>query len=146
MSLTQLFFSFRGRIGRLIYWLGTIGILALFAAFASVNLEDGGIVGTPALILVWAFLIPALWGQLALSAKRLHDRGKSAWWMLLFLLLPSFIDLVAGQMGGETGIVLLLINVAIGGWYFVEVGLLPGIRGPNDYGPDPLQPASGTPA
>ncbi len=143
-SLAQLFFSYRGRINREIYWLSTIGLLAVFAALVSIELADGGIIGKPALILALAYF-PLLWGQLAISVKRLHDRGKSAGWLLLFVLLPIFLELIAKQLGGSA-IVLLLINLAISGWAFVELGLRPGTRGPNDYGPDPLQPVSDTPA
>jgi uncharacterized membrane protein YhaH (DUF805 family) len=57
-----------------------------------------------------------LWPALAISAKRWHDRGKSAWWMLV-LLIP-----VIGWL-----------------WALVENGCLRGNAGTNRYGPDPLQ-------
>ena len=36
-----------------------------------------------------------LWGQLGVCIKRLHDRGKSGWWLLIFWALPAAV----GQAG-----------------------------------------------
>jgi hypothetical protein len=55
-----------------------------------------------------------MWICLAVMAKRYHDRGKSAWWILIFL-----IPIVGGI------------------WQWIELGLLRGDEGSNDYGPDP---------
>jgi uncharacterized membrane protein YhaH (DUF805 family) len=51
---------------------------------------------------------------LAVSVKRCHDRGRSAWFLLLWLL-P-------------------LVNI----WVAIELGCLKGTTGPNVYGEDPL--------
>ena len=64
---------------------------------------------------VLVLYVPVYWGFFALSAKRLHDRGKSAWWLLL-LFVPLFGFL----------------------WLLVELPFLPGTAGENSYGPDPL--------
>nr|WP_237183157.1 DUF805 domain-containing protein [Roseomonas gilardii] len=48
--------------------------------------------------------------------KRWHDRGRSGWWNLL-LLLP-FIGWL---------------------WLFISLCCRDGTRGPNRYGPDPLE-------
>ena len=53
-------------------------------------------------------IVPAL----ALAARRLHDTGRSAWWLLISLT-------------GIGGILLFI-------WY-----LMPGTEGENKYGPDP---------
>jgi uncharacterized membrane protein YhaH (DUF805 family) len=47
-------------------------------------------------------------------AKRCHDRGKSGW-MSLIALIP-----LAGAI-----------------WALVDLGILAGQLGPNEYGPDP---------
>ena len=52
---------------------------------------------------------------LAVSIRRLHDRDKSGWWVLL-----AFIPLI--------GAIILLI------WFIMR-----GTQGPNRFGPDPLQ-------
>jgi len=63
----------------------------------------------PALYLFAAFITVA-YAQLAVYAKRFHDRGKSAWWVLI-----AFVPLIG----------------------FLELGMLPGDPGPNTYGPPP---------
>ncbi|MGC1622609.1 MAG: DUF805 domain-containing protein, partial [Pseudolabrys sp.] len=36
--------------------------------------------------------IPIVISSVALAIKRLHDRNKSGWWLLVFYLLPGVID------------------------------------------------------
>jgi len=90
--MTQLLFSFQGRLNRKPYWMTVIAttvafILALLLALAALR-EYGLLPVTIAIILV--LYIPLIWIGLALSAKRLHDRDKSAWWLLVFYALPQF--------------------------------------------------------
>jgi uncharacterized membrane protein YhaH (DUF805 family) len=92
MAMTQLLFSFQGRLNRKPYWMTVIAttvafILALLLALAALR-EYGLLPVTIAIILV--LYIPLIWIGLALSAKRLHDRDKSAWWLLVFYALPQF--------------------------------------------------------
>jgi uncharacterized membrane protein YhaH (DUF805 family) len=88
-------------------------------------------------VLLLALFIPFFWSTLALSAKRLHDRNKSARWLFTFYLLPPILKRFAEGAGG-IGIVLLLASAALSIWAVVEFGFLRGTAGPNDYGPDPL--------
>jgi uncharacterized membrane protein YhaH (DUF805 family) len=44
------------------------------------------------------------------------------------------------------GLVLHLVGFAITVWAFVELGCLRSTVGPNQYGPDPLEPAALGPA
>ena len=142
MSLTQLLFSFQSRINRAKYWLVTVlsglvmialGTMAFISAFS-------GAEGATMLLVVLlvALFIPMIWIGLAIGAKRLHDRDKSAWWLLLFYLAPGVLQGIGDQAGG-TGIVFYLASFAIGIWGLVELGFLRGTMGPNRYGPDPLQ-------
>ena len=87
--------------------------------------------------------------SIAVGIKRLHDRDKSGWWLLVFYLVPSLLfgigtlvffygvgaEAVGGMIGG--GIVYLL-GFAVLVWAFVELGCLRGTLGPNRFGPDPL--------
>jgi uncharacterized membrane protein YhaH (DUF805 family) len=59
--------------------------------------------------------ILSLWFNLAVYAKRWHDRDKSGWWTLI-----SIVPVI--------GFV----------WILVELGCLPRTEGPNRYGTDPL--------
>ena len=89
--------------------------------------------------------IPLFWVSLALGAKRLHDRNKSAWWLVLFYVAPGVASGIGDQME-YLGFVLHLVAFAITVWAFVELGCLRGTVGPNQYGPDPLEPAALGPA
>src|SRR2546430_13641751 len=92
--------------------------------------------GTIAIILV--LYIPLIWIGLALSAKRLHDRDKSAWWLLVFYALPTILSTAADRTEDVQFITLHLISFGITVWAFVELGCLRGTVGSNRYGPDPL--------
>jgi uncharacterized membrane protein YhaH (DUF805 family) len=144
MPLSQLLFSFQGRLNRKPYWmtiLATAVIIVLLVVFALVMLGEqdfwaGGLLPVVLVILY----IPLIWISLAIGAKRLHDRDKSAWWLLLFYLVPAILS-TAGNHAGDIGIVLELASFAITVWAFVELGCLRGTVGPNRFGPDPLAPA-----
>lgn len=114
MNFGSLLFSFGGRISRSQFWLG-YGIQIAMIAFGYLCLLYGteyqNILALVASILI---LLPVMWICLAVMAKRYHDRGKSAWWILIFL-----IPIVGGI------------------WQWIELGLLRGDEGSNDYGPDP---------
>ncbi len=60
----------------------------------------------------WLSCIPGFAG----TTKRWHDRNRSGWWSLL-LLVP-----VIGWI-----------------WVFISLGCRDGSRGPNRFGPDPLE-------
>lgn len=140
MAMTQLLFSFQGRLNRKPYWMTVIAttvafILALLLALAALR-EYGLLPVTIAIILV--LYIPLIWIGLALSAKRLHDRDKSAWWLLVFYALPTILSTAADRTEDVQFIILHLISFGITVWAFVELGCLRGTIGPNRYGPDPL--------
>jgi len=147
MNIGQLLFSFKGRINRGKYWLailifviislvmGTIGYIADQAmAFQLLNL----------IVSIGLFI-----AGLAVGIKRLHDRDKSGWWLLLFYIVPSllfitgavifFYGLGAEEAGSViAGTVVYLIGAAVLIWAIVELGCLRGTEGPNRFGPDPL--------
>jgi uncharacterized membrane protein YhaH (DUF805 family) len=152
MKLQKILFSFEGRIGRGTYWLA---ILALFVAvlvltFAPFLLNSEAVA---VLLLVFSQLIwlLSLWPILAVGAKRLHDRNKNGWWLLVFWLLPFALVVVGsgivlyddprtGRSGDfSTGLILVLASLPPALWGIVELGILPGTRGPNLYGADPAQ-------
>lgn len=120
-DLGGLYFSFKGRIGRRAFWLrGLVPIIVLTA----------GVIGVIVLVLVEgqpaAWLRPVLvglgilwmllvtWASLSVQIKRLHDRDKSGWWILIDLV-P-----IIGQI-----------------WSLVELGCLKGTEGPNRFGEEP---------
>jgi uncharacterized membrane protein YhaH (DUF805 family) len=112
LTWKQILFSFEGRIPRRTYWgftlLATGAFYALLFILMAILGED---TGTIVAIVLW---IPMVWCGLAISAKRWHDRDKSAWWILIALI--PFIG---------------------GIWTFIECGCLRGTEGGNRYGEDP---------
>ena len=90
--MTQLLFSFQGRLNRKRYWLTSITILViilliLFSALFLIREHQFALAGLEFVLLAILYL-PLVWVGLALGAKRLHDRDKSAWWLLLFYFVP----------------------------------------------------------
>ena len=105
MKFTQFAFSLNGRIGRLEFWIGCVLILIGLRISAdlmdSTDTEEG---------LGVLLMLVMLWCSLAVSAKRWHDRGKSAWMNLIFFI--PYIGPI---------------------WTFIELGLLRGTEGPNRF-------------
>ncbi|USD65468.1 DUF805 domain-containing protein [Vibrio sp. SCSIO 43136] len=137
MSIKSLLFSFQGRIGRKHFWIwnaiyygsvmgASIGVGVLFPAYASIIL----------VVLLSGLLIP----DLAITAKRWHDRNKSNWYLLLnipLILGRVFVPAsVAGTQTSSTTMQALVSIVALvcGAWIFIECGLLKGDDEANRYG------------
>ena len=133
MSLTQILFSFDGRIRRTHYWLGLIGagfalgivafiVVLIFGGGAMMVAQGGGSAGQAAggglaivgFILYLAILVVGVWIGLALQIKRWHDRDKAWPWVFI-----SFIPIVGAF------------------WVLIECGFLDGTMGPNRFGPSP---------
>jgi uncharacterized membrane protein YhaH (DUF805 family) len=123
--MTNLLFSFEGRINRARFWLVNLGIfvaeMIIFAilgggAAMSANPEEAmAAVGPVAGIVLLVVIVIATWIALAIAVKRWHDRNKTGWWVLIV-----FVPVIGGL------------------WYLIECGFLKGTAGTNAYGPDPL--------
>jgi uncharacterized membrane protein YhaH (DUF805 family) len=83
MSSGRLYLSLAGRIPRSTF---NTALVALLAAFIILYVFMQTVFGLRSTLLLYPFLA---WAALALSAKRLHDRGQSALY-LLALLIPLF--------------------------------------------------------
>ena len=152
MKLQKILFSFEGRIGRGTYWLAILALIVALqvVTFAPFLLESEAAVLMLALTSQFISLL-SLWPILALGSKRLHDRNKNGWWLLAFWLLPFalfvggfsialFDDPRTGRSGDfATGSILVLASLPPALWGIVELGILPGTKGPNLYGADPAQ-------
>ena len=141
--------DFRGRSRRMEFWMFQLlnvivwfVIMAIgFSGFpwgemmsgdaAQVEAQMQGMDGIGAGFWV-AIVLAGLWGlgtfipALALTVRRLHDRGLSGWWYAGAIVL-SLIPLV--------NILAFFAYIAL----FV-IFVLPGERGPNKWGPDPKDP------
>jgi uncharacterized membrane protein YhaH (DUF805 family) len=152
-GIIGLLFSYQGRINRGKYWLAAaiyFGLMILVMAVAFISFgnsllaigdegaDDSMITGLISkgigfILLLLIIYIPMVISGVFVGIKRLHDRDKSGWWILVFYLLPS----VLGGLG-DTSFIFSLASFAVAIWGLVELGLLRGTVGPNQYGPDPL--------
>lgn len=141
MTWQQLFFSYQGRINRAKYWLAAlVYILVSLVAFglAFVIFSNRSAIPLAVILAVIIYILFIISG-FSVAAKRLHDRNKSGWWILIFYVLPGVLE-GGGRASGSysENQILSLIGFAISVWAFVELGCLRGTVGPNRFGPDPL--------
>jgi uncharacterized membrane protein YhaH (DUF805 family) len=139
MTFTQKLFSFEGRLRRQDFWICTLVLwgVSMMASIAIMTMFGGGFMAASmaaqgadpndpavaaglmaAMAPMWAaycvLWLLMLWPQLAICVKRHHDRGQSGW-MTLILLIP-----IVGFF-----------------WWLINLGILDGTPGPNQYGPSP---------
>jgi len=113
MTSWQLYVGLKGRINRRSFWLHGVLVLLVVGMVLMALLEIAGLPSERAEKL--ANLLIA-WPAIAISAKRWHDRDRSAWWVLV-TLVP-----LVGQL-----------------WALIDNGFLPGTRGENRFGPQPTR-------
>jgi len=141
---------FRGRLTRLGYWRWQIALLLIAAGitYAAVLLT---MTGAPRWVAALAFtpMAVALLAAAGVIARRLHDRGRAAWWLLIFVVAPwglaALSILFAEQSppidpAWTTPVILFttLASMALNVWGFVEIGLLRGSAEANRFGPAPV--------
>lgn len=156
MHVLNLLFSFHGRINRAQYWLGGLGAgflgtLAIFFA-AFIVAPHSGVKPDPmaqTLLTLGAFapvMFAMTWAGLAIQVKRFHDRNRSGWFALA-PLIPGLVmtsTLIGGVLVNAPAELVVpklvpwiglggLVNLAV----FVDLGLMPGMDGPNRFGDPP---------
>ena len=146
MDWGHLFFKFNSRTNRAKFW-----IAGLIFAVINVVMAIFGYVADQSVIFqaVNSMLgIVMLISSIAVGVKRLHDRNKSGWYLLLFYFVPGIVaalSVLIGEFVEDSSIiatVLALVAFALIVWAFVEMGCLRGTIGVNQYGPDPVAPAT----
>lgn len=153
MDWGYLFTSFDGRINRQPYW---ICVLIMAGCIIVINILWSLLIGTSANAQAWYQIVVMLlfaYPATALMVKRLHDRNKSGLFAAIFWA-PSIL-LFLGQLTGLSatpqtfegeivmapnglGWILILIALGVLIWALIELGILRGTDGTNQYGPDPL--------
>ncbi len=144
MDWNWFLFNFEGRINRAKFWLAAFIWYATVFSFMTIFLfvvagilrasgNDLHFVSTktmhPAFYLLgFPLLVIIVWLFAATAFKRLHDRGKSGWWLAPFFIAPGLLNKLSDWLD----------NV----WCFIELFCLRGTKGPNRFGPDPLAPVS----
>jgi hypothetical protein len=72
-------------------------------------------------------------GLASTGVRRLHDRGKTGYWLALYYLLPSMMSKNAGM--DTVGLIFSLVTFGILIWGIVDLGILRGEAGSNAFGP-----------
>lgn len=162
-------FGFDGRINRAKYWLAGLIILGsmiflmllayvpanillgteklhvdfsldkVFAVFdprsyRGLSRADLGSIMTHAIVMP-----PVLWMFLATAVKRLHDRDRSGWWLVVFFVLPGLCGQFADRLPDSYWALFVIWPIpACYLWGVAELYFLPGTRWANRFGPNPL--------
>lgn len=143
-------FSFQGRASRLEYW--RVVLLCVAVSAGVILLGCGAIlaIGSIAGVLFVA-LAPVLVVNIAAAARRLHDRDKSIWWLLVFQVAPFVAAGVAHRLAAQdeptarlASLPFSLASLVLVVWAWVEIGFLPGKPGANRFGD--LQTYDGRPS
>ncbi len=128
--------EFEGRSRRKEYWMFVLLLVAVMAVIAGVEAMTGlaATIG-PYGPLTALFLLATLAPSLAVGARRLHDTGRSGWWLLIgygpFLLAQVL------TLAGLLQLATILSVLALAGFVVLLVFMaVEGTRGPNPYGPD----------
>ncbi len=141
VDILALLSTYRGRINRAKYWIAVLCYLIIGVALTVLGIMLGilGSLGGYLMILVAVVVYVAMIvSGIFVGIKRLHDRGKTGWWLLVFMLAPAILSALGFAIGGFLATLCSLASLGISIWMFVELGCLAGTPGANQYGPDPL--------
>jgi uncharacterized membrane protein YhaH (DUF805 family) len=171
MDWTWYLFRFDGRINRAKLWLAGLIIVCWMIFLGALVLGIGNLSGITSLKSfgfgvddIFGIVDPAsfrslssadlfslcfkaigvplfVWVYVATSVKRLHDRDKSAWWIIPFFVIPGLYTQFADRLGDSWVVFpLALIAFILCIWGFIEMYCLKGSRKTNRFGPNPLAP------
>ncbi|MEN6082836.1 DUF805 domain-containing protein [Chromobacterium piscinae] len=109
-KFTRFWFSFGGRISRLSFLLGLLGLIVAFGFFTVVIIPILHSIYPVLVLLIYPFLAALLWSTVTLKIKRWHDMDRSGFHVLLSLI------------------------PVIGAIFFFLILIIPGTFGKNRYG------------
>jgi uncharacterized membrane protein YhaH (DUF805 family) len=143
-ELLKRYFAFSGRIGRGRYWRLTLLYLLAdglgSALFITIGIMTGAGPGDAiAFVAVPIFMIFMVAISVVIASvgvRRLHDRGKPGWWLLLYYAGPLWVLPASDWHGGGLVLPLAALGVLICG--LIDLGGQPADLGTNAYGPNPL--------
>lgn len=97
--------NFNGRARRKEYWMFALFNILIVLGLSLIFGFIGSMIDMPALAFVsYLYLLAVLVPSLAVTVRRLHDVGKSGWWVLLSLVpLASLVILVFTVMDSQPG-------------------------------------------
>jgi uncharacterized membrane protein YhaH (DUF805 family) len=169
MDYKWFLFSFEGRISRAKYWLAGLIILCsmflvlmvlaavatIFGIGAPLAINVIGIAASidfsddpaskaslfPQIVIIPMTLVFG-WCYAAASIKRLHDRNKSGWWIVPFIVASGLYGQFGDRLGGSYAAAVIELAVYIAFmWGGVEMCCLKGRPGPTGLDPTRWPPA-----
>lgn len=123
LSVLKNYAVFSGRARRAEYWYFILFNLIITIILMGIDYSLGLQIGISTVYSL-AVLIPSI----AVSVRRLHDTGRTGWWLLLPIV--AAITLVVPAIGA---FVVLIADIVI-----IVFLVLAGTRGENKYGADPI--------
>ena len=132
---------FGGRLSRLGFWRSyltfAIALAVTWGLALFVMMNFGALAAV--LLFPMPFILVSL---IAISVRRLHDRGKTGWWVVPFVILPEIVAFdVNAETAGSSPRALLalfsLVMIVLGLWGWVEIGFRRGTPGSNRFGDEP---------
>ena len=156
-SCLRQYVGFAGRATRAEYWWWVLGIVVMHILLSTLDGIIFGFEPDSVRLLDPLFGLATLLPSLAVTARRLHDIGRTGWWQLAWIVLgilgvvPVMVGVVLALLGGISGdvswaaaigqaLVGLVISLAI--WIGLVVWHIwwlasQGQPGPNRHGADP---------
>ena len=147
IAVVQKAFSVKGRLSRLGYWRWQLALM-LIAIVGFVGAAALTMSGLPRGVAALCFALMGLAVGIAIAAavRRLHDRGRSAAWLIPFMVIPWGLNswcayvvqswtLAQDSAAVLSALAAVIVSLLLNLWSFVEIGLLRGQAGPNRFGP-----------
>jgi uncharacterized membrane protein YhaH (DUF805 family) len=140
MDWVHLFTSFEGRVTRQPFWIAWAVFIAIEIAISLLGGDDAKWGSALDLVLIYP--------QLAVCAKRGHDRNTSIWVVGVFFAIGAILDVLllsgwitSADVPNPTPLMLafLIPYLVFGLALIIDLGFRRGTVGPNRYGPDPLE-------
>jgi uncharacterized membrane protein YhaH (DUF805 family) len=152
-------FSFSGTINRASYWLAVLIAVVVWVVGIFIGMSFRGALGDAIGLPIAATIIVLVtgfsgWIAVATGVKRLRDRGKSGWWLLLFYAVPTIVycnsPIIFVELTPITFVLATFVLPPVGfgtfAWALIELGCLKGTSGANASGMDLLPASQGSTA
>lgn len=145
MDFSHLYLSTEGRIGRQSFWIGHLILAAIGIVFLMIIAAIFGQLSFATRVMNFLYALIIAYPAYAVSAKRFQDRNKNGALGAILIgltLLSSLLSLI-GLTGDPVtpnalGMMLGIATLVVAVWFLVELGILRGTVGDNQYGPAPI--------
>jgi uncharacterized membrane protein YhaH (DUF805 family) len=131
------YLTFQGRLSRIAFWRTWLAVQVFGALVLVLGLFVSAATGKAgALILVPGLALFAI-AFASCLVRRLHDRGKTGWWLVPYFGGPLLAQGLARSAGAGAGLLVLLLALAAFGvniWMLVEIGFRRGAPAANEFG------------